>query len=91
MKDVLVKYVGKVVGVNLEKSHHIDAAELIAVFDNYFTLNSSIDGHLHHIAYSNIVQVIEDAQGVEIRHLFTANEQFELVIKIGHVVAYTPA
>ena len=41
--------------------------------------------------YANIVHVMEDVQGVEIRHLFTANEQFELVIKVGHVVAYMPA
>ena len=90
MKNVLEKYLGLVVGVNLEKSHHIDAAELVAAEDDHFTLHSAVDGHLHHIPYANIVQIIEDVNGVEIRHLFTANERFVLVIKIGHVVAYTP-
>lgn len=91
MHDVLSKYVGKPVGINLEKSHHIDAAELLAVHEDYFTLRSSVDGHLHHVMYSNLMQVIEDPDGVEIRHLFTSNERFALVIRIGHVVAYTPA
>ena len=91
MNDVLAKYVGKEVGINLDKSHHLDAAELIAVHADYFTLRSAVDGHLHHVMYSNIMQVIEDPDGVEIRHLFTSNERFQLVIRIGHVVAYTPA
>lgn len=91
LRSLLEKYLGKTVGVNIDKTHHIDAALLIAVHDDFFTLRSSGDGHLHHVTYANIVQVIEDDNGVEIAHLFTANERFDLVIKIGHVVAYTPA
>lgn len=91
MKVVLEKYLGRTVGVNLEKTHHIDAAELVAVGDESFSVDSSVDGHLHHVMYTNVVQVIEDPAGVEVRHLFTANERFNLIIKIGHIVAYVAA
>ena len=91
MKEVLTRYIGKTIGVNLEKTHHIDAAELVTVGDDSFSVHSSSDGHLHHVMYTNVVQVIEDPDGVEVRHLFTANERFDLIIKIGHIVAYVAA
>jgi len=91
MRDVIRKYLGQVVGANLEKSHHIDAAEVIDTNDSYFSLRSAVDGHLHHVMYTNVVQAIEDPGGVEIRHLFTANQRFELIIKMGHVVSFVPA
>lgn len=91
MKALMTKYLGRVVGINLERSLHFDAAELVAAHDQYFSVRSPADGHVHHIVYTNVVQVIEDPDGVEIRHLFTATERFELVIKIGHVVTYVPA
>jgi len=88
MRELIRRYVGKVVGANLERTHHIDSAEVVEAHEAYFTLRSSTDGHLHHVMYTNVVQAIEDPAGVEIRHLFTANERFELVIKMGHVIAY---
>ena len=91
MKEVFKQYMGKIIGLNLEKSHHFDAAELVAVGDESFSVRSPADGHLHHIMFSNVVQAIEDPDGVEIRHLFTANERFNLVIKIGHIISYVPA
>ena len=91
MKDVLAKYLNKNVGINLDKANHIDAAQLVGAGDDYFSVRATTDGHLHHIMYCNVLQVTEDEQGVEIRHLFTSNERFQLVIKIAHIAAYTPA
>lgn len=52
--------------------------------------NRPSDQHVHHIPYANLVKIVEDDKGVEIRHLFTANERFNVVIKVGHVVTYMP-
>ena len=89
MKDVLEKHVGTIIGINIERSHHIDAVESMAVSDIHFSVRSSTDQHLHHIPYGNIVKAIEDENGVEIRHLFTTNERFNLVVKMGHVIVPT--
>ncbi len=89
MKEVLGKYIGTTIGINIERMHHIDAVELLSVGDSYFSVHSSTDQHVHHIPYTNVVKVIEDDQGVEIRHVFTSNERFNIVVKIGHVVIPT--
>lgn len=91
MKEVLENYIGTTIGINIERVHHIDAVELLAVLDTHFSVRSSTDRHVHHIPYSNVLKVIEDSQGVEIRHLFTTNERFNIVVKIGHVVMQTIA
>ncbi len=86
MKAVLEPYLGKTIGINIDRIQHIDAAELVGVADAYFSVRSSIDRHLHHVPYTSVVKIIEDPDGVEIRHLFSMNERFELVVKMGHVV-----
>jgi len=91
MKEVLENHIGTTIGINIERVHHIDAVELLTVLDNHFSVRSSTDQHVHHIPYSNVLKVIEDGQGVEIRHLFTTNERFNIVVKIGHVVMQTIA
>ena len=91
MKEVLENHVGTTIGINIERVHHIDAVELLTVLDSHFSVRSSTDQHVHHIPYSNVLKVIEDDKGVEIRHLFTANERFNIIVKIGHVVVHTIA
>ena len=91
MKEVLAKHIGTTIGINIERVHHIDAVELLTVSDTYFSVRSSTDQHVHHIPYLNVLKMIEDDQGVEIRHLFTTNERFNIVVKIGHVVVQTVA
>ncbi|MDP6097357.1 MAG: hypothetical protein QGG67_15445 [Gammaproteobacteria bacterium] len=91
MKSLLEKYVGQTIGINIERPHHIDAAKVLAAEDAYFSVHSSADQHVHHIPYANVIKVIEDDEGVEIRHLFTANERFNVIVKVGHVVVYMPA
>ena len=91
MKEVLECHLGKTIGVNIEKVHHIDAVELLSVSETYFSVRASTDNHLHHIPYTNVIKIIEDDEGVEIRHLFTINESFNIVIKMSHVVMQTIA
>ena len=91
MKEILESHIGTTIGINIERVQHIDAVELLSVSDAYFSVRSSTDQHTHYIPYSNVLKVIEDSQGVEIRHLFTANERFNIVVKIGHVVVQTVA
>ena len=91
MKQVLEKHIGTTIGINIERVHHFDAVELLSVSGSYFSVRSSTDQHVHHIPYSNVLKVIEDEQGVEVRHIFTANERFKIIVKIGHVVVQTIA
>lgn len=87
MKDVLEQHIGETIGVNIERPHHVDAVELLSVSDTYFSVKSSTDGHTHHIPYNNVLKMIEDPDGVEIKHLFTMDESFRIIVKIRHVVA----
>jgi len=89
MKEVLEKHIGTTIGINIERAYHLDATELLAVHDTYFSVRPATDQHIHHIPYFNVLKVIEDDKGVEIRHVFTANERFKLIVKIGHVVVHT--
>lgn len=89
MKEVLENHVGMTIGVNIESPHQIDAVNLLSVSDDYFSVHSSTDEHVHHIPYANIVKAVEDENGVEVRHVFTSNERFNLIVKVGHVVVHT--
>jgi hypothetical protein len=87
MKEVLDKHIGKTIGVNIERLHHIDPVELLTVADSHFSVRTPGENHVNHIPFCNVLKLIEDDQGVEIRRgLFTANQRFNLVVKIGHVV-----
>ncbi len=87
MRAVLQDHIGETIGINIDRPHHVDAAELLFVTDSYFSVKSSTDGHTHHIPYSNVLKAIEDRDGVEIKHLFTVDEHFNIIVKIRHVVA----
>ena len=85
MKQVLEKHIGTSMGINIEQVYHFDAVELLSVCDTYFSVRSSTDQHVHHIPYSNVLEVIEDEKGFEVRDVFTANERFSIIVKIGHI------
>ncbi|MFP6642401.1 MAG: hypothetical protein VCF24_02385 [Candidatus Latescibacterota bacterium] len=89
MKSLLEGHVGETIGINIDRPHHIDAAEVLAAHDAYFSVQSSFRPTC---ASHPVRQPGQDRRGrcVEIRHLFTANERFNVVIKVGHVVTYMP-
>ena len=91
MKTVSEKHIGTVIGINIDKVQHFDAVELLGAFDSYLSVRSSTDQHVHHIPYTNVLKIVEDEGGVEIRHLFTSNERFRIIVKIGHVIVQTIA
>ncbi len=90
MKDVLQNHIGKTIGLNYEKPFKIEAVELVKVAEDYFTIVDSHRGYTHHFSYSSIVQVMENAGGVDVGGLFTHKDHFELVIKVGHLIQYVP-
>ncbi len=91
MKDLLQPHVGSEVGINILRAYRIDSAKLIAVHDNYFTVESEKDSNTYHIPMTNIVKVMENADGVNIGGLFLQHKSHPLVIKVGHVVEYVPS
>ena len=38
MKNILVKYLNKEVGINIEKALHFEPAKIIAVEDDYYSI-----------------------------------------------------
>ena len=85
MREILSRYLDRDVGVNLRNPFKIETARLLAVEAEHFSLQGRGDSHLHHFPFSSIVQLIEDDDGVEVRHLFQHSETFPLVISVRHL------
>ncbi len=90
MQDILAKYQGQIIGINLNKPFRIDGAELLQVSAGHITLRCTEDGHLHHFPYASVLQLIEDASGVKVPHVFTHDDVFPLVVKVAHLSEYAP-
>lgn len=90
MKDLLNRYVGVEIGLNLIKPLHIESATLDAVHDSYFTVTRVKDGNVYHYPFLNIVKVIENPEGVTVGGFFSQKKTYPLVIKTGHIVDYMP-
>ncbi len=91
MKDILLPYINKGIGINYEKPFKIESAILVAVNDNYFTIIDSENRYTHHFSWSSIVQIIENKDGIEVGGLFSHKDSFTIVIKVGHLVEYVMA
>lgn len=91
MKEILLPYVNKSIGINYEKPFKIESAELVAMNDNYFTIVDSDKGYTHYFSWSSIVQIIENTDGIEVGGMFSHKETFTIVIKVGHLVEYVMA
>ena len=85
MIDVLRRYLGQEIGINLVRPLHIDVAELVAVEEGYFTVRDEGGTTLHHIPYHSVLRAVEDPSGVTVGGLFTHKRSFPLVVKIAHV------
>jgi len=91
MKKILLPYLGKTIGINFERAFKIEAAELCAVEEQYFSIVDGNKGYTHSFPYNGVVQIIENPEGIEIGGLFTHKENFPVVVKVGHLVEYLPA
>ena len=91
MKTLLDRYVGKEIGSNARKPYHLDPYILVAVQDTWFTLAQTDDSTQVHIPYENIVRVLENSeQKIHVGGLFQHKHDFNLIIKVGHVVTQVP-
>ena len=90
MQQILKPYLNQEAGINIERPLRIDAAKLIATQDSYFSVVDEYKGYTHHFPYSSIVQVIENAAGIDVGGLFEHKKHFNLVIKVGHIPEFTP-
>lgn len=91
MKTVLETYLNQEVGINYEKPFKIDAAKLVRIEEDHFSIVDDDKGYTHHFAFSSIVQVIENADGVDVGGVFSHKQHFPVVIKVGHILEYVPA
>lgn len=91
MKDILNKYIDKEIGINYEMPFKIESAKLIAVDDMHFSIVDHKKNYTHHFSYRSIVQIIENAEGVDISEFFKHKKHYEVVVKVGHVFQYVPA
>jgi hypothetical protein len=90
MKTLLQPYLNSDIGINIERPLHIEAARLVAVQNEFFTVIDSQRGYTHHFSYCSILQIIEHEGGIEVGGLFEHKQQFPLVIKISHLPEFTP-
>ena len=91
MKDIFERYVGKEIGMNVERPFHLDTFTVESVTDSYFTASREKNSNLFHIPYQNIIRVIEDdLEGIHVGGLFHQKRDFQLVVKIGHYVTSVP-
>ena len=90
MKQILKKYLNQTVGLNIEKPFRFDKVKIIAVKDDYFSVEDQEQKYIHHFAYRSIVQITEHQGGVDIGG-FLSNQHFLVVIKVGHLFEYIPA
>ena len=90
MKDILIKYLNKEIGINFNRPFKIESAKLVAVDEAHFSIVDHTNEYTHHFSYMSIVQIIENADGVDISKLFTHKKHFEVVIKVGHILEYVP-
>lgn len=90
MKEVLLPYLGKEVGINYRKPYHIDSATLSHVGTDHFAVRCPDDGAVHMFPYTNLLRVIQREEGVEVGGLFAHRKRYPLVIKVGHLVDVTP-
>ncbi len=89
MKILLQPFLNTQIGINLERPLHIDAATLIAVQNEYFSVTDE-RGYTHHFPYGSVIQIIEHEGGIEVGGLFQHKQLFPLVIKISHLPDFTP-
>lgn len=92
MKDILDRHIGKEIGINAEKPHHLDTYTIISVADTYFTVTHEKNDNRIHIPFHSIIRMIEDdVEGIHVGGLFQQKRDYQLVVKIGHVVVSVPA
>jgi len=90
MKTILMRYLNKEVGINIEKPFHFECATLVAVEADYFSVENKEKGNLHHFSFRSIVQIIENKEGVDVGGFLT-HQHFPVLIKVGHIFEYIPA
>ncbi len=85
MQEIIARYMDREIGINLDNPFKFRAARVLAVEAAHISVQGTGDSHIHHFPWSSIVQLIEDASGVEIHHLFQQADSFPLVIKVRHL------
>jgi len=90
MKSILKKHVDGIIGMNVDSPFHIEAVQLLAIHDEYFSISREKDQNTIHIPYTNIVRIVENPNGVRVGGIFHQKKSFPIVVKIGHIVEYVP-
>jgi hypothetical protein len=90
MKSILVKYLNREVGINIENAFRFESAKISVVEDNYFSVVDENKSYTHHYSYNCIVQIIENEGGVDVGG-FLSHKHFNVVIKVGHIMEFGPS
>ena len=91
MREILKKYVGEEIGINIERPFRIDPVKITFAGDDHFSVQDHDREYTHHFSYQSIAQIIENEGGIDIGGLFTHKKHFSVIVKIGHIVEYIPA
>lgn len=90
MRDILQKYVGQDIGMNIHAAFKVEQVTLIQVTESYFTVKDHTKNYTHHFSYFSIVQIIESDNGIDLTGFLFHKEHFAAVIKVGHLYEHIP-
>lgn len=88
MKEILKKYLNKEIGLNLNSVRKIDCALLLAAENNYFSVKNYDGGHMHHIPYTSVVDILEDTAGIKVGGLFSKDHSLQCAVRVGHIIEH---
>ena len=90
MKELLEKHLHNKIGINCSKAFRIEAATLIHLGNEYFSVVEEETGYTRHFPWHNVIQIIEHPSGVEVGGLFSHKDKHAVVIKVGHLTEVVP-
>ena len=89
MRDILEKYVGHEIGVNILGTSHVDEVKLSSVSDHYFSVFHEDDGNTYHIPFIHVLHIAQNDNGVkEGRFLSRVKTHLPVFVRLGPSIDY---
>lgn len=89
MEDILEKFVGQKIGINILGTNHVDEVTLKSASEGYFSVFHEEDGNLYHIPFIHVLHVAENESGVkEGKFLYRIKTGLPVFVRLGPAFDY---
>lgn len=89
MKEILDKFVGQKIGINILGTAHVDEVTLKSASDTFFSVFHEDDGNLYHIPFIHVLHVAENEAGVkEGKFLYRIKTSLPVFVRLGPAFDY---